>query len=905
MIKRTLFGILLFIIVFAGSALSFNFIQNRSRQERAVEGYNPTMAKAYVLYEGQMLNSMLGYTNEIDTSLYRDSILPLGDDKKIDVLLSSTIDTGADIKYELRSFDGSNLIEEGDFRFVESLDMYNKYQMTVRMNLTPSTEYSLVIKAEKDKKTIHYYTRVVCLNETRLKGFLSYAQTFDDAVFDANNEVADLASDTNAITTFNVSGILAGMKEDAEEQETDRPVATTTDAMAGVSEADLSSVFGSADASSSVYDFESATYVHSRGNPGYVTLNSSYEDVIFAGIRMERLIDPIPKVKELTDTSALIELNYKIISQENELYKTFAVSEYLSLDYDNGAARIKVSDYQRFVNQDFSAQGIDALSNSISLGLTANQSPKYLASEDSKLLAFVADNSLWIYDNASSTYSTVYGTSGDEAEKERTPQEGYDIKLLRLDEGYLDFVVYGRINEGPREGSTGVILYEYDIENTMLRELKFVSSELPLETMKLSVGELCYYDKQERIFYLLIGEDMLAINVFSGKTEERITDMPSGHAAVSDDMKVIAYPDNADLTKTKEITIIDFENRTEVVKKLKDHRLQLLGFVGDDIMYGAAEDENVSVEKDGTPQFLFDKLYIVRRDGTLVKKYDKEGFLISGVRLGDNVIYLTRKTKDAETGAIIDAPKDYLTYKTSTEEDTIKVRLIENELGNKETYLSFPAKVFIRNGNEEIFSRVSAAGGNGDVKFEGKLVDKRGAFIYGPSGLRGVSDSVGKAINDVYDNGGFVVDAYGAVLYRDKISRPYLTVAGTFNYKSVDDVKDTFAACNYMCLLAAGVNANYDEVRSKNNWIESFEMYGTGARGINISGVTLDTAIGYLSDGCPFAAKIPDGYVLVVSYNDDFVRYYDPIKDEEVRLQRYAFQLRCEDQDNEFYTFVK
>ncbi len=905
MIKRTLFGILLFLVIFAGSALSFNFIQNRNRTTRAVEGYNPTMDKAYVMYQGKMLNSMLGYTNTIDTSLYRDSIIPLDSSKQVDILLTDSVDTGADVRYELRSFDGSNLVEDGDLRFVKSGDIYNHYQMTIRMNLTTGLEYSLVIKVSHGNKIVNYYTRVVSLSEARLSGFLSYAESFDNAVFEANAELAELASDTNAITTFNVSGILADMEKEKEEAEADRLVATTTDAMAGVSEANLSKVFGSSDASSSVYDTENASYIHSRGNPGYVTLASSYEDIVFSGMKMERLSEPVPKIKELTDTSALIELVYKTISEENGIYRTYAVSEYLSLSYDNGAAAIKVSDYQRFVNQDFSADGIDPASNAISLGLTASEKPQYLASEDSKILAFVADNSLWIYDNSKNTYSTVYGTSSDEAEKERTPQEGYDIKLLSLDEDSLDFVVFGRINEGPREGSTGVVLYEYNIEETMLRELQYVASELPLDAMQLSVGELCYYDKTERVFYLLIGEDMLAIDVFSGKTEERISDLPSGHAAVSEDMKAIAYPDSSDLTKTKEIKIIDFEHRTEAVKKLRDHRLQLLGFVGEDIVYGAAEPEHISVDKDGTPSFLFDKLYIVHRDGSLVKKYERDNILISKVRFDKNVIYLTRKTINEETGDIVDAPKDYITYKSEISDSQVKVSRVENEVGNKETYLKFPYNVFVRGGNEELFTRVAASGNASDIKYDGVLVDKRGAFIYGPSGIRGVSDSVGKAINNVYENGGFVVDAYGATLYNDKIVRPYLTVAGTFPYKAVDNAGDSFAACNYMCMLAAGLNADYDEVRTKNNWIESFEMYGDGARGINISGVKLDTAIGYLSDGCPFAAKIPEGYVLVVSYNDDFIRYYDPMQDEEVRIQRYAFQLKCEDQENEFYTYVK
>ena len=130
-------------------------------------------------------------------------------------------------------------------------------------------------------------------------------------------------------------------------------------------------------------------------------------------------------------------------------------------------------------------------------------------------------------------------------------------------------------------------------------------------------------------------------------------------------------------------------------------------------------------------------------------------------------------------------------------------------------------------------------------------------------------------------------------------------MAGTFDYKAVDQADDTLAACNYMCLLSAGVAADYDEVRSLNNWEDSFNKYSSDARGINISGVKLDTAIGYLSDGYPFAAKIEDRFVLVVSYNDDYIRYYDPTIDDEVRIERYRFQLKVNEYSNVLYTYYK
>ena len=70
MIKRRLFGSLLFIVLFIGAALSFNYIENRKRDTRPVEGFNPTMGCAYILYDGQIINTMMGYTSSLGNKGY-------------------------------------------------------------------------------------------------------------------------------------------------------------------------------------------------------------------------------------------------------------------------------------------------------------------------------------------------------------------------------------------------------------------------------------------------------------------------------------------------------------------------------------------------------------------------------------------------------------------------------------------------------------------------------------------------------------------------------------------------------------------------------------------------------------------------------------------------------------------
>ena len=905
MIKRRLFGSLLFIVLFIGAALSFNYIENRKRETRPVEGFNPTMGYAYILYDGQIINSMQGYTTPLRTELFRDSIVPLDETKQIKVILPDDADTGADITYELRSYDGSNLIETGDFRFVTTGEGVTEYTATLRMDMTLGKEYSFRIKAKNGEDSKTFYTRVVRLEKSRLSDFVAFAGSFSDGAFEGNAAANVSATSTDAVTTFNVSGSEADIKNQEQHFAEDKEVATSTDAMAGVKIADISSVFGSADALSSNYNAASASDVYSDGNPGYVTLRSSYEDVTYSGLKIERLSEPVPKIKELTEDSAVVEFRYKAISERENGADTFAIFEYFTLEYDNGSAAIKVNDYRRFMNQDFTARGFDSINNGICLGLTAERNPEYVSSDDTKQIAFVADNSVWVYNNKNKTYSSVYGTSTDEAQKERIPQEGYGLNLLEINEGTLYFVVYGRINEGPREGEIGVGLYEFSIEEETLRELSFIHTDLSFDAMLLSTKRFSYYDRENRHFYTMIGDSVVDVDIFTGKMEVIVSDIPTNQIEVSVDGKVIAFPDNKDMTAVKKITIIDFENGTTIEKSDGGKNLALLGFVGENILYGVARSEDISMDIDDTPAFLFSKLYIVAPDGSAVKQYEKEGLYISGISFEGSTIYLDRVSKNDDTGEITEAERDYISYKPKEQTNDLKVEVKENSDYNQQLYIMLPDNVIMSQNNEELFTKVSLSTNNIDIKANDVTLDKQTAYIYDPSGIRASAYSVGKAIKQVYDVGGYVVDADGGVLYMQKNSKPYLTVAGTFEYKAVDTDEDTYAACNYMCMLAAGLDADYDTVRSRNDWVKNFDEAGDEVKGINISGVKLETAIGYLSDGSPFAARFSDRYVLVISYNDDYIRYYDPIEDEEVRLMRYLFQLKVNEQGNEFYTYVK
>ena len=142
--KKYMIGAVLFILVFIGSALTFNFIGNLEYETKSVEVVESTLDKAYISYDGQKYNPMEVYSTKLLTGLRRNSIIPVDESKTVNVIIPDSISKGHTAKYELRDMQGSNLIEEGDMTLVSDDASSNEYSVSLRMDMTSDREYSLV-----------------------------------------------------------------------------------------------------------------------------------------------------------------------------------------------------------------------------------------------------------------------------------------------------------------------------------------------------------------------------------------------------------------------------------------------------------------------------------------------------------------------------------------------------------------------------------------------------------------------------------------------------------------------------------------------------------------------------------------------------------------------------------------
>jgi len=284
--KTYLLRTVLFIALFAGSVLVFNKIFNRNISKSSVEAEGPYMNLIYMDYNGQRVNAMQGFKDVYDTSLYRSSVLPVGDDKTFMVYIPEELSESP--TYQLRSYDSTNLIEEGDLKFVSEEDGYYKYTASIRMDMTAGVEYRLEILTSDDSGKLYYNTRLIRTAASHLADFIEYAEYFSDSAF-AGNAVS--------------SGVSL---EDI--------AATGTDAIEALGE-----------------ETEDTGYL------GHVTLKSAKDDIVYTGISIEKLYDDEElRIIEADASGAILELSFTAVSDTSVAYD---IREYFTLEYSSSTGR--------------------------------------------------------------------------------------------------------------------------------------------------------------------------------------------------------------------------------------------------------------------------------------------------------------------------------------------------------------------------------------------------------------------------------------------------------------------------------------------------------------------------------------------------------------------------------------
>ena len=912
---NVLVRVIVMIMVFVITIYFVNIFENRNYKNLAKEMNDAELPLAYVSYGDTLLNCMHGYTSDVDITLLRDSITPIDEQKHIEILVQNDKKYASGYSYEIRSIAGDSLVEKGDIEAADNGSGYDELDINVRMDLKKDMEYMLVVKASSEKGlAASYYTRIVVNDDYHEAELLKAVQDFHDASFDFN-----------ALETESVIG-------------------TYKTEYAGASTGDS---FGL----------------------GHVNLANDYADIMWDGLKPTVVSDINIYIKEIDVNYAVIEMEYNASSiTDQDVTSYYAVKEFYKAGYSlvevsdseaygedsygdasygdasygdasygdasydeeysytdeesqGGQAeetshtepKITMFSYDRYVDEYFDRTGIDALNNVYEIGIVSSDDLEYRYVENNRKIAFVRNGQLWMYDYDQGEIIRVYSFCADDYTEDAATYDAHNINIMEFaDDGNLTFSVYGYMNRGDHEGKLGIGLFTFDYSTLEVDELLFVECNVPYEAMKTETSRLTYYDGQK--FYYMMGGKVNAVDIKNRKQSYIAENLSAGDVKVSADMSVMAFGENEDQSQNTRITLMNMKTGNSYDITAGDGEcLICYGFKDSDMVYGVSDIADAGVDADlesfsetkyseeSRDNIPAKRLYIVGSDGSQIKEYAKDGCYLMQVDVNANLLYLTRGEKS--NGKFVAIKDDFITFKEDDSKQTIGTVHNSSITGYDRLYFTVPENIYLSYIPNLNITKEKIDDQNSYMIMTIER-EKVTYHVYDNLGLSKIYDVAGDAINYAESVAGIVVSSDGEVIYRKMESQEYNTIAAGIFHHSTGTVDASLTDCLYMVLNYQGVQVTEDEIKQYSDPVTVLNTLGK-KKGINVTGLSLDMLLGYVSDGIPVISRIDDGrYVLIVSYNDEDVRYYDPVENKEIVVSREEYidmMVVCQ---NESYTYV-
>ena len=178
-IKGTVIGIVFFMALFVIS----HFV-NQGNNDLTVEMAKATYPLVYMEKDGIRYNGIHGYGKAMNTGFERDTITVLDENRGTDVLIETFGNDVEHIGFEVRSVDGSRLIENGELTEFQVEGGQIRFYMTLKDLIKPNTDYCLVILLTNEEQTeIRYYTRIIWAEDYDTTEKLAFVNDFHAKTF--------------------------------------------------------------------------------------------------------------------------------------------------------------------------------------------------------------------------------------------------------------------------------------------------------------------------------------------------------------------------------------------------------------------------------------------------------------------------------------------------------------------------------------------------------------------------------------------------------------------------------------------------------------------------------------------------------------------------------------------------
>lgn len=487
----------------------------------------------------------------------------------------------------------------------------------------------------------------------------------------------------------------------------------------------------------------------------HVTIHSDYDHVSWGNLEPQVEQGERWSIKESNGVSTSVELQYLVRckGEENET-DLYRVTEYFRVRHVSASGKTYLLDYDRTMEQIYDPTKTVLNEKGVLLGIADTDTP-YLVNGDGTVVAFVTANELWNYNKESDETSLIFSFMDAENTDERNLVTQHEIELLNMDEeGNLVFAVYGYMNRGEHEGEVGAAIYYYNISANSVDEKVFISSDKSYGYAILELGEYLYYSIDRNVLYLMLDGTVYEYDVEEDQQKAVVEGLEDGQYVVSENGRLVCY--QADSKEASTLKVLNLETGKErEITCGEEECIQPLGFMKNDVVYGVARTADIGKTIAGESIVPMYKVEIQNSKGKIKKTYQIDNTYVMGAQFENNMITLTRVTKEGDVYNSISP--DYITNNEEKEESNIYLSTYTTELKETQVRLTYDDGITDKNPKVLKPKQVLFESAK-EVSFE-TADETEQYYAYGYGKLRGCYDKAGDAIQEANRYNGVVVSS--------------------------------------------------------------------------------------------------------------------------------------------------
>ncbi len=830
------------VIVFFAALFITSGIMNKGNTDMTMEMGKASFPVMWVNYGGYRINEMHGYETAMDLSQMRESITPLASGRKVSLEINPYGEQISQIAFEVRSLEGSRLIENTVIEEFEQDEDKIKVTFAPKDLIESDQEYALVILLTLGNgKEIRYYTRIVSTEKYFSVDKLEYVNDFSNKTFDK-----EAARDLTKYLESNEEG-------------------------------------------------DNTTYAK-------VTIHSSFNQITWGNLDITRETRANITIKELAPQTGSFILDYYVSTPDGKDKTYYRVKEYFRVRHTE--ERMYLLDYERTMDQIFNAAEDVYTNNKIMLGIIS-EDVQLLESDGGNVFAFTVGNRLYSYNVVDNKMALLFGFYNAENQDARTLYDGNRITILNADEGgNVTFLVYGYMNRGRHEGQVGISVYYYDSTVNTVEEMVYISTNKSQSILIKEVEQLSCINRNGLLF--LKWEDKIyQINVSDRTYDVVVEDLVEGSYKVSDSNKMAVWQQGGSLYQGNELVLMNLTSGSKKsIKVGMNEVLAPIGFMGEDLIYGIARKSDIVLDTAGNTIFPMYCVKIENEAEGILMTYQQDNVYVVDGEVQSNQIILSRVEKDGE-GAYVPIRDDQI-MNSETEVDkknTIDVAATENF--EKLTQIALKGQIdtatmMYLTPKEVLFE------GARNITFASDVDLVRRYYVYGQRGVEAIYTNEAHAVALADKISGTVVNEDGYYVWMKgnrSLRNQIMKIQGEM---ATDDKSSMAVCLDIMMEFEGVVRNSKYMLERGSSALSILRESLTEVQVLDLTGCSMDAMLYYVNQDIPVLVTMKDGSaVLLIGFNEKNTVVMNPETGTVYKVGMNDSKEWFEANGNSFITYVR